>query len=62
MKIQKNVSLDVQVVQDIQELADEDRRTFSSYVNEALRRHIEQAKKQGEAAMRGEKPPFTPLY
>lgn len=39
------ISLDPEVVQEIRTLAEEDDRSFSSYVNIILRKHIKDIKK-----------------
>ena len=54
MKIQKNVSLDPQVIQAIQKLAEKDRRTFSGYVNRVLRHWIDQQENRPRDGAKGE--------
>ena len=42
MKQQKNISLDIEVIHQIEKLAKKDNQQFSGYVNKVLVHHIEQ--------------------
>lgn len=41
-KIKVSVSLDEDIIEKIKKLAEEDDRTFSSYINKVLKEHIQQ--------------------
>ena len=43
-KIKVSVSLDEDIIEKIKKLAEEDDRTFSSYINKVLKEHIQQNK------------------
>lgn len=43
-----SVSLDEDVIAEIRELADNDDRSFSQYINLVLREHIEEIKEDGK--------------
>ena len=48
LKIKVSLSLDEDVVEKCKELAENDDRMLSSYVNLVLRRHIERLEKSGK--------------
>ncbi len=45
LKEKVSINLDMDVVEELRRLAEEDRRSFSQYINRVLRQHVERNKK-----------------